>query len=373
MNAPKTQAELLQEKLKTLSNNRFIKSFLLSQENKTKSINPVSVEEIPTVETEEPTMVKKIVETIELPQSKIIQAIYEEEDKVAEEYLEISLPEMSNNTNEKVKIADEEQVVKAECADEVEIELDWVKSFANGLLEVGKDNKKGLLSADGRELIPINYDNLKFFTDNIIIVSNIDQWGENKSAFVILYETNENIELKYEKILALQENLAAVCCDGKWGFVDNNGVEIISPQYDYVSNFRYSHSLVFKDDKMGFINTKGEEIIPLQEEYLRIIWLGKSLIWVNQNNKWGVNDLQGKEILAAVYDEFRDFSNELVLVSQNNKYGLLNRTAQEILPTVYDDIKPATAGLAWVKIADKWKFIDRKGKESQWFVNKILN
>ena len=44
----------------------------------------------------------------------------------------------------------------------------------------------------------------------------------------------------------------------RWGFIDDNGNEIILPQYEEVRDFFGEWAPVKKNGKWGFINTKGE-------------------------------------------------------------------------------------------------------------------
>ncbi|MCL2045327.1 MAG: WG repeat-containing protein [Oscillospiraceae bacterium] len=50
-------------------------------------------------------------------------------------------------------------------------------------------------------------------------------------------ETSMSVPTEYEYIYPYTEGLAAVLYDGKVGFIDENGNEIIPCIYDYVRNF----------------------------------------------------------------------------------------------------------------------------------------
>ena len=56
----------------------------------------------------------------------------------------------------------------------------------------------------------------------------------------------------------------AVKKDGLWGFIDAEGNEIITPQYERCSNFKNGIAIVEKNSNRGYINKKGEEITPLK-------------------------------------------------------------------------------------------------------------
>jgi hypothetical protein len=86
--------------------------------------------------------------------------------------------------------------------------------------------------------------------------------------------------------------IVAVKLDGKWGFIDKTGQEIVPPKYDYV--WYYSEGLAtvsigeFKESyygKIGFIDKTGKEIVPLK--YDQALWFSEGLAAVKLDGKWG--------------------------------------------------------------------------------------
>ena len=68
----------------------------------------------------------------------------------------------------------------------------------------------------------------------------------------------------YDSVGCLEQGLALVEKDGKYGFVDAAGNEVIPVQYDYALSFLEGFARVEKNGKYGLINTTGHEVIPLQ-------------------------------------------------------------------------------------------------------------
>ena len=57
--------------------------------------------------------------------------------------------------------------------------------------------------------------------------------------------------------------------NGQWGFINDSGLVVLSPQYDAIKNqipskgiAKYSCFLVEKDKKFGIVDLKGIEILP---------------------------------------------------------------------------------------------------------------
>ena len=74
------------------------------------------------------------------------------------------------------------------------------------------------------------------------------------------------VQRQYDEAERFSEGLAPVKMDGKWGFIDKNGVMIIQPKYDYVAGFSNGLSLVGIKNwgKLGYINKDGVEVYSWQ-------------------------------------------------------------------------------------------------------------
>lgn len=161
-----------------------------------------------------------------------------------------------------------------------------------------------------------------------------------------------------------------------------------SIKYDAQPYFQGNLCKVRNDDKYGFINLEGEEILPckydditfvfgdilkIDDEYSRFISDRQdNLLQVKLNNKYGIIDLEGKEIIPCKYDDLTifDWNEKLLQVKLDNKYGLINLEGKEIIPCKYDDLKgsyDAVEGIALVqietKLNNKHGIINLEGKE----------
>ena len=57
------------------------------------------------------------------------------------------------------------------------------------------------------------------------------------------------------------EWLAAVQANGKWGYIDQNGKEVIKPQYDHGGTFSSGMAAVRKGDQWSFIDQNGKVVL----------------------------------------------------------------------------------------------------------------
>lgn len=105
--------------------------------------------------------------------------------------------------------------------------------------------------------------------------------------------------------------------NGKWGFVDNTGKEIIPPRYDEVS------AVYGESDRVAIFNIGGK--YDRNDDEL----IG---------GKWGLVDISGKELIPPRYDELENFHDGLALVKLNGKYGFIDIRGKVVIPTIYDSL-----------------------------------
>ena len=62
---------------------------------------------------------------------------------------------------------------------------------------------------------------------------------------------------EFDDVNYFDEGIVAVFKDGKWGYINTKGEQIIECKFDYADDFNEGFAAVQKDDKWGYINTKG--------------------------------------------------------------------------------------------------------------------
>lgn len=160
-------------------------------------------------------------------------------------------------------------------------------------------------------------------------------------------------------------NLAAVCPDGKWGFIDKKGQTIIEFEYDWCSSFgEYGFDQNVAIVKNGtqqeiipistscptaLINTKGELITPFYgylepiSYELAVVNPGKELHMIGPelcafDDKWGLIDKKGREIVPCIYDLIYPLScPPVTFIQQRGKWGVINERGKLLIPCQYDN------------------------------------
>lgn len=106
--------------------------------------------------------------------------------------------------------------------------------------------------------------------------------------------------------------MASIKRDGKYGYIDKSGREIISPRFEYASQFHEGLAEVLLNRKHGYIDKTGREVIPPQYEFVNTFRDG--LAQVKRDGKVGFIDRSGREVIPARYPSAYRCGNGLYVI-----------------------------------------------------------
>lgn len=147
---------------------------------------------------------------------------------------------------------------------------------------------------------------------------------------------------------------------GKWGFIDNTGVERIKAEYDFAEPFIQGLAQVGRDKHIGTINKLGKAVVPIS--YADVMDYNDGLATVELNGKQGAVDRNGKLVVPLEYDEVGEFDHGLAAASKGGLYGYINGTGDVVIPFSYETAMPFINGMAVVSKGDQSGIIDAKGE-----------
>ena len=100
-----------------------------------------------------------------------------------------------------------------------------------------------------------------------------------------------------------------VYLNNKQGILNDSGIQIVAPQYNFISeNVEQDLLRVVKDDLVGFINLKGKVIIPVK--YMDVQIAGQGLIaFALHPQKWGYINFEDKVIIEPMFTAPSQFVN----------------------------------------------------------------
>lgn len=123
--------------------------------------------------------------------------------------------------------------------------------------------------------------------------------------------------------------------------LDKTGMEISTSVYDAIYPSENGLIIIVKDGKSGFINQDGKEVIPFMFD---------AHFDYDSDAGWVSGCTPFKEGVS--------------IVRLNGKYGVIDEQGNEIVPCIYDEIWDFSEGFAVAKIANEWGYIDMKGNST---------
>ncbi|MFN8438274.1 MAG: WG repeat-containing protein [Cytophagales bacterium] len=237
------------------------------------------------------------------------------------------------------------------------------------------NNKYGLVSYNGREIIPCEYDyfkveiseNIKVYTSKGKYLAIVDTTGLqlydttynyqeisdfrkgyarvkkfNKYGF-INHKGGLTIATQYVAIAdTVSEERLGVFLRNKWAIVDSWEKMLAQPQYDSVGQYKDSVCIAKKGKKYVLVDYNGKELCKPKFDAIKK-WNHK--YFIVKNGYWyGILQKDGNEIVYSAYSKIHEIKNDYILVEKNEKFGLINTKNQLIEELIFDKIELSNSG-----------------------------
>lgn len=235
-----------------------------------------------------------------------------------------------------------------------------VKDFSEGLAAVKKDGKWGYIDTTGKVVIPFTYSSVDPFDDEgTAVVSRYDAiFVIDKTGKCVQYcEELERIsaqkpkkgwQTQYEFVGEPKNGVIVVGNNAQQGLVNKQGKVLIPIQYSRVTLVN-KIALVRKDQKEGAFSLKGEPLVPPIYDMLTIEHFDKDdensdfVFFTRREIYFGVLSKKGKVIVPEEFYNNVDtkyLKRGTIRVFRNDKVGLYNLEGKQLLPMIFDSIEP---------------------------------
>lgn len=253
------------------------------------------------------------------------------------------------------------------------IDFDYIDSFKEGLARVVKRGAGyGFVDKDMHFVIPMQYDDAEDFHNDRARVKRGDTW-------LLIDKSGNEIPLKqpggkYQEICDFSEGLCRVSTlklsfmdlayhsdyeeiAGTWGYIDENGNEVIAPQYIYANDFSGGVAIVCKgewtidkkwdnkykkgcywteEELWGGIDRNGNEVIPFIFDEVKFFWDTDEVFMAHyggwDDGKWGVIDNHGNWLAEPAFEDIDyEYHDGLFAFYQEGKWS-----GDDVLLGIYD-------------------------------------
>ena len=113
------------------------------------------------------------------------------------------------------------------------------------------------------------------------------------------------------------DGLTRVRCNGKSGFINKYGHEVIKCQYEDCYDFMEGLAAAKKNGKWGFIDTIGNLVIDFTYDDIVYYGFSDGFAGVKKDGKFGLIDKNGNVVIPFVYDGILDFNRCYVNVMRD--------------------------------------------------------
>lgn len=172
----------------------------------------------------------------------------------------------------------------------------------------------------------------------------------NKGSLVIDYKYNEAESFSRNGLALVKENE-----NSKYGYINDKGEYSIQAVYDEAQSFTaegYAGAMlngtvgvIDKDGKFLFETTNYNFAWAMENTNLVKVGQGVAYWKIKGTNhgfggSFGITDLKGNIISEVKYLSIDDYINNYAIVKdKNNKYGLIDNNGQEVIECKYDTLK----------------------------------
>ena len=189
----------------------------------------------------------------------------------------------------------------------------------------------GVIDTTGMELIPLNYDNVSYLSNNAYAV---EKNGKQGIKFI---GVGNDIPLAFESVGRVRKGFVAYK-NGYYHQFNEEGLELGIEGIEWVSNYGNIYYddeiLVKKQGKYGLIRMDTGWVVPARYDSIQN-YLDYHIVTLD--GLFGIYGKNDNLILSAKYNDFR-LSHKDFIVRMGDKMGVIGRDGNELIPVEYDQV-----------------------------------
>ncbi|MEJ2004844.1 MAG: WG repeat-containing protein, partial [Cyclobacteriaceae bacterium] len=221
---------------------------------------------------------------------------------------------------------------------------DEIENFNGNLTRAYLFGSVGLMDLNGNWVIDPDYADIKTGSGKATLTA-YPEWD-------ILTERNMKLHsVAFDSVLPWQQQYWKVIANGHEWIVDEEFNAVTPSSYEHI-DWLGEQLLIFSEGrKYGIIKPSGEQVILPRYDTLFAL---KDRIYAHQetgaNRGWNLFGMDGKRISQFAYKQMQpEQASGLIPVKRNEKWGMLDRDGREVINCTFDSVGESLTGMISVK------------------------
>lgn len=144
------------------------------------------------------------------------------------------------------------------------------------------------------------------------------------------------IEPSFEEVGIFSEKIGSYRNGTKWGLLNPEGSTVTEAKWDKISSFSNGLAIAESEGKFFLLNSTGGLVFP--EGVASISKLKVGYFLIENNSKTGLLDSRGQQLLPMEYDQIIVEQKDFFVVKKNGLTGLFRANGSSFLPIQYSHI-----------------------------------
>jgi hypothetical protein len=216
---------------------------------------------------------------------------------------------------------------------------------------VEKDGLMGWINTTGAYILPLEYEDIGFFSEGIIYAYKDDVYQYFNASGTPLFNRT------FDEAYSFSDGIAKVFFNDTVAFMKKDGSYIIAKDVEDLRFFNDGLYVIDFGDSLNLINLSDSLILPYSVDRIGNLMHNRAIY--EYDGEFGYLDGKGNIVIKAKYDlypnffQFSQFTNHHAKIAKGNKYSLIDTLDKKVLPAIFDNIGdygeliPITKGKGW--------------------------
>lgn len=195
-------------------------------------------------------------------------------------------------------------------------------------LSIEVDGKKGLVDADGRVVVAPDFDFVRAIGAGRAFVRRGDE------SFILSASGERVCDVDARVLMPTREDRTPFLREGRWGFLDGEGREVVPPTFDSVFvGFVDGVVRVQSGGRQRLVDRDGQDVLPDARE-IRQSPRGGLVPFMGDNKKWGLFSVTARDVVVepAFADIFGLHGEHWILKKSAKAWGAANAAGEIVIP-----------------------------------------